>query len=191
RDGAPATVAIATAPIARGTRVDDRLVASAFDERVVPRAYVPAGAIGAAEDLLGTVAAVDLPRGAYLTAADFSGGPRGGGVGFRLREGERAITVNALVAPDGAEPSPGRRADMLASGVGGGATTALVISGAEILAVANDAAEAMDSRDEGAGTPDAGAPGRRRVTLRVTAGQAPAVVRADAFAKELRLVMRP
>jgi hypothetical protein len=67
----------------------------------------------------------------------------------------------------------------------------LVLSGAEILAIVNAAAETTVSRDEGTDTPDAGAPGRRRVTLRVTAGQAPAVVRADAFAKELRLVMRP
>lgn len=186
REGAPVTIAVAAAPIARGTRIDDRLAVSAIGERVVPRAYTPVGAVKAAENVLGMVTTVDLPRGAYLTTADFSGGPLSGGAGFRLRDGERAITINALVTPDDAEPAPGRQADVLASGVGGGASTSLLLSGAEILAVADAAAETSDSLDQAAG-----APPHRRITLRVAAGQAAAVVRADAFAKELRVVMRP
>lgn len=190
RDGSPVAIAVALTPIARGARVDDKLLVAAVGRRLVPRAFVPKGAVRAGEDLLGSIAAVDLPQGAYLTAADFSAVESAGGTGFNLRRGERAVSVNALVAPDGADPSPGRQADLLASGIGGGSSTTLVLAGAEILAVADASVEQSEALD-GDDSSDGGGVPHQRITLRVSQAQAPSVVRADAFAKELRVLMLP
>lgn len=190
RDGSPVTIAVALAPIARGARVDDQLLVAAVGQRTIPRVFAPKGAVGEGEDLLGSVAAVDLPPGAYLTTADFSAAKSAGGTGFNLRRGERAVSVNALVAPDGADPSPGRQADLLASGIGGGSSTSLVLAGAEILAV-SDASATQTQPLDGEDSSDGDAVPRRRITLRVSQAQAPSVVRADAFAKELRVLMLP
>lgn len=177
RNGPLVSVPVAVAPIARGTRIDDALLAEAVADRSIPRSFVPAGTVKSTQDLLGAVAAVDIPRGAYLTAADVSPSGNVGGAGFKLRRGERAVTVDALVAPDGADPSPGGRIDLLASGIGGGSSTELVIARAEVLATG-------DANGEGVAS-------HRRITLRVAAAQAAAVVRADTFAKEVRAVAVP
>jgi hypothetical protein len=63
---------------------------------------------------------------------------------------------------------------LLSSGVGGANQTSLLLSGAEVLAI--DAAARGD---------------QARITLRTTAEQAIALIRADVFARELRAVMWP
>lgn len=207
--GAPVSVVVAAAPITGGTRMNADNLTALVTTRAIPRSYLPSGTVTAPEDLLDTVAAVDLPAGALLTAADFPGRAQAGGPGFRLRRGERAITVSAVVAPDAADPAPGRVADLLASGIGGVTTTVLVVAGAEILATGeassfaetptgDEPTEPEDSNggaadDDEFATAESPPPGppRRRVTLRLTADQAIAAVRADAFAKELRVVLRP
>ncbi|MBI4897944.1 MAG: hypothetical protein HY827_06215 [Actinobacteria bacterium] len=177
RNGPLVSVPVAVAPIARGTRIDDAVLAESVTDRSVPRSFTPIGAVRSQRDLLGAVAAVDIPRGAYLTVADLSFTGSAGGAGFKLRRGERAVTIDAVVAPDGTELSPGSEIDLLASGIGGGSDTDLVIERAEVL-VAGDVGEATTTS-------------RKRITLRVSASHLSAVIRADAFAKEVRAVTVP
>lgn len=173
RPGPLVRVLVSARPIARGSRLDD-LPPGALSSRRVPKSFAPVGALGSFSALPGRRAVVDLPPGAYITDATVAPVIA---TGYRLRRGERAVSVEAAVAPDGAEPAAGQSVDLLASGIGGAAETSLVLSGAELLAVA-------DGGDGAAGS-------ARRFTLRVAAAQAAPVVRADTFAKELRLLVRP
>lgn len=174
RPGPPVRVLVAARPIARGARLDE-LPSRAFLVRRIPRSFAPEGALGSLGALPGRRAAIDLPAGAFITGATLA--PAAAAAGFRLRRGERAVSVEAVVAPDGAEPVAGQSVDLLASGIGGAAETSLVLSGAQLLAVS-------DAGDGAAGS-------ARRFTLRVSAAQAAPVVRADTFAKQLRLLVRP
>lgn len=173
RPGPSVSVLVAARPIARGSRFDE-LPPRAFSSRRVPKLFAPVGALGAFSAIPGRRAVVDLPSGAYITGAMVV---PVAAAGYRLRRGERAVSIEAVVTPDGAEPAAGQSVDLLASGIGGAAETALVLSDAELLAVADAAGGA-------AGT-------ARRFTLRVAAAQAAEVVRADTFAKELRLLVHP
>ncbi len=177
RNGPLVRVLVAAAPIARGTRIDDVVLTEAVVGRNIPRAFLPAGGVKSTRELLGAVVAADIPTGAYLTANDVSPAGSVAGSGFELRRGERAVTVDALVAPDGANLSPGIQIDLLASGIGGGSATELVIARAEVLAIGDLAGEPAE-RDT-------------RITLRVSVEQVPAVIRADTFAKEVRAVVVP
>lgn len=173
RPGPLVSVLVAAQPIARGSRFDE-IPTRALSSRRVPKSFAPVGALSAFGAMRGRRAVVDLSPGAYIT--DAMAVPVAA-VGYRLRRGERAVSIEAVVTPDGAKPVTGQSVDLLASGIAGAAETSLVLSGAELLAVA-------DAGDDAAGT-------ARRFTLRVAAAQAAQVVRADTFAKELRLLVRP
>lgn len=174
RSGPAVAVLVTQRPVAAGRRFDE-LPPGSVKERRVPRMYAPPGAIGSADALAARRAAVDLPSGAPISDSVAVAAAVGGE--SRLRRGERAVSVEAVVMPDGAEPANGQTVDLLASGIGGATETSLVLSGAELLAVPVD---------------EAAAPGAaHRYTLRVSAVQAASVVRADTFAKQLRLLLRP
>ncbi|MFY9488157.1 MAG: Flp pilus assembly protein CpaB [Solirubrobacterales bacterium] len=182
--GPPLRLLVAAREIRRGDEIDADFIDSAVTSRMVPSAYAPVGALDSVESLAGTRALTDLPHGAYLTAESFSPTARGGG--YRLRANERAVTVAALAAA--VNPVAGQRVDVIASGVGGGTTTVPLLSGAEVLALGGDPAVSADT------SADAGSERTQRtiaVTLRVAADQATELVRADAFAKELRLLIIP
>ncbi|MFY9265254.1 MAG: Flp pilus assembly protein CpaB [Solirubrobacterales bacterium] len=183
--GNPVSVLVAAEPIPRGTLVDSRFLETSVGRRIVPAAYAPVDVLDATGSLSGARASIDIPAGGYLTSAAFSSAARG--AGYRLRADERAVTIDARVAPGGTTLPPGQRVDVLVSGLGGGSTTTLVLSGAEVLAVGDQTAGAESG--DGSGEP-AGAPGRE-VTLRATVDQATVLTRADAFAKEIRLLVRP
>lgn len=171
-------VRVATARIPRGTL----LGAAALDEltvvKRVPRAFAPADRVGEEGGLDGARTSVDLEPGAFLTGSVLAiegdeAVPR-----FRMRADERAVTVAATIGPDGGQVVPGDRVDVLAAGVGGAATVELIVEGAEVL-------------DATAGTGGAGgAAPRARLTLRVSSRQAAELVRAEAFAKEVRALLR-
>lgn len=173
RPGPLVTVLVAARPIARGSRLDD-LPPHAFSSRRVPKSFAPVGALSALGALSGRRTVVGLPPGTYITDATVA---PAADAGYRLRRGERAVSIEAVVAPDDAEPAAGQSVDLLASGIGGAAETALVLSGAELLAVSDAGGAAAETA--------------RRFTLRVAAAQTAPVVRADTFAKELRLLVRP
>ncbi|MGH2907332.1 MAG: hypothetical protein ACRDKI_11270 [Solirubrobacterales bacterium] len=87
---------------------------------------------------------------------------------FRLRRGERAVTVDARLDPAGAEARSGDTIDLVASGGDGDQDSRLLLAGAEVLQ----------------GT-------TRSLTLRVRSDQIAAVISADVFARELRAIIRP
>lgn len=174
RAGANVAVVVANRAISAGTEFGE-LPPDALSLRRLPKSYMPPEAIGSIGELAARRAAVDLPRGSLITAAVAAIVVANGG--YELRRGERAVSVEAVVSPDGARPAAGQTVDLLASGIGGAADTSLVLAGAEILA---------------AGDADASVPAvARRFTLRVGASQAASVVRADTFARQLRLLVRP
>lgn len=164
-------VVVAGAALVAGSRLDEQAVSALTISRV-PERFAPPGAISDSIDALGSKVLVDLPAGAMLTRSVLA--PEGSGDRFRLRPGERALSVEVVASPSGHQFAPGESVDLLASGFGGDQRTQLVIAGAEIL-LAGDGA----------------APDRPRLTLRLSAEQVAPVVRADVFAHELRAVQVP
>lgn len=170
-DGEHVSVLVAAKPIKAGQQLgsgeDVQLVAS----RSIPAKYSPPDAIGTRTQLKLLRAAADIEAGAFLTQSLFTA-PSGRG-GFRLRRGERAVTVGAKVAPDGAETGAGQRVDLIASSERDGGNSELILSGAEVLASPSSEHAAEEAR----------------ITVRVRASQASRLIRADVFARELRAVV--
>ncbi len=170
-DGATRSVVVAATAVAAGSQIDERAI-SGFRTSRIPRAYAPPDALSDAIDALGARVLVDLPPGALLTQSVLAS--REAGSQFKLRAGERAVSVEAVASPVGHVFAAGESVDLFASGFGGDQRTSQLISGAEILMVT-----------------DGPSPERPRLTLRLSAAQVPAVVRADVFAHELRAVQVP
>lgn len=195
RDGERVPVAIAAAALARGEPLTVEALESAVTTRMVPRSFAAAGAFVSADEIAGMRPVADLPPGTQLTPGLFAS--PGAGAGFKLRRGERAVTVAARFSPDGVESAPGATVDLLAAGVGGGTGVETVVAGAEILAITDGAGGGGGESDYGGQASSQGEspPGARRggsrLTLRVSESQAAALVRADAFAEDLRAVLRP
>lgn len=155
--------------LAAGLRIDERAT-TALRVAQMPEEFAPPDAVGDPAELVGARLRVELPAGAAITQSSISA--PGGGGGYRLRRGERAVSVQAKVSPAGREAAVGDQVDLFASGVGGSQQTLSLISGAEVLAV-----------DEAA------AAGKTELTLRLASAQVGPVVRADVFARELRAVL--
>jgi Flp pilus assembly protein CpaB len=164
------SVLIAAAPFQRGAELgaDAQLAL-----RAIPERFAPPDALNDPADAIGGRLQTAIPAGAFVTRSVLSGADELPGR-FKLRRSERAISVEAVVSPLGETLSTGDRVDLLASGFGGDQSTVSLISGAEVLDVA-----------------DGSAAGRARPTLRLAGDQVAAVVRADVFAHELRAVVRP
>lgn len=171
-DPASATVVVTSRELAAGSRISEAQM-TALAVRRIPRTYLPTGAITDPAEAAGRRVALALPAGSYLTDAALTGGGALGRAG-RLRAGERALTVDTVVAPAADELAAGDRVDLFASGIGGGQATDELITGAELLGI-----------EPGADS------GRARATLRLSAEQVSAVIRADVFARELRAVKVP
>jgi Flp pilus assembly protein CpaB len=161
-------VVLSPAELAAGSRIDEEVGAGLRVERV-PDRFAPPDAVGDPTELVGTRLLVDLPAGAAVTRSAVSSSESGGA--YRLRRGERAVSVAARLSPAGREAAVGDQVDLFASGVGGSQRTRSLIAGAEVLAV-EDGATA----------------GKTQLTLRLATTQVTAVVQADVFARELRAV---
>lgn len=164
------SVLVAAAPLERGAELGE---GAQLVLRAVPDRFAPPDAVSDPADALGERLETAIPAGAFVTRSILGGAAESTGR-FKLRRTERAITVEAVISPGGETLSAGDRVDLLASGFGGDQSTVSLISGAEVLDVAEGSAE-----------------GRARPTLRLASDQVVAVVRADVFARELRAVLRP
>lgn len=160
-------VLVSTTALEPGALVEDP---SVFEVRSQPARYSPADALAVPDEALGRRLATRLAAGAYVTESMFA---EADGGGLRLRRGERALTVDARIAPNEAEATAGMRVDLIASGIGGSTESEMLVTGAELLAIS----EAGD--------------GKNMLTLRLSAGQTLRVARADVFARELRAVIVP
>lgn len=177
-------VLVARIAIEAGTRIEAEAGVGLVTSVDVPADFAPPDALTDVSEVAALRALTDIPQGGYLTRSAFSGDRAA--AGYRLRSGERAISVDAVPAPVGTEPTPGSRVDLIASGIGGSQDTQVLIVGAEVLAVTE--AQQIDSQP---GEPDDRPTGPQgRLTIRVAASQVPAIVRADVFARELRAVIR-
>lgn len=171
RDGPRVAALVATEGLKAGTVITAQS-ASAIEVRDVPARFAPPDALASPEDAIGARTLAAVAPGGYVVRSLLAGGADDAPA-YRLRAGERALTVEVAVSPAGEVLAAGDRVDLYASGFGGDQHTDELISGAEVVA----AEEA-----EGA---------RTRATLRLAAGQVAAVIRADVFAHELRAVVRP
>jgi pilus assembly protein CpaB len=170
---------------ARDVRAGDRVTREALATRSVPARFVPPDALASAQSVLGAKATAAVPAGGYLTAAAFADGRGQSGRGPILRRGERAVTVEVAAGGGVEELAPGARVDVLVStesGAGGGRTT-IALANAELLQIASGVAGTAESSTDPTG-PTALA------TLRVTLRQAIALIEADNFAREIRLLPR-
>lgn len=165
-------VVVADAPLAGGEAITEAELGTL---RVVsmPRRWAPPDALGDPVDALAARPQVDLPAGIALSRSLLIA--EGGQPRWRLRSGERALSVEAVVSPDGEQLAAGSLVDLYASGFGGSQLTSQLISGAEVLAA---------GEEEGEGR------AKQRFTLRLAAGQVAHVIRADVFAHELRAIKR-
>jgi pilus assembly protein CpaB len=167
-------------------RAGRRITSGALGVRRVPVRYAPPGAVRDAGAVIGRRVAVAVAPGADLDPAMLAV-PReadGGPATASLRDGERALDVIGLAAPDAIVP--GGRIDVLVTSSGpDGAPGAsrVALAGAEVLA--SHPADAAGGQDATAGLP------RVRATLRVGAGQAATLASALSSASAVRLLARP
>lgn len=144
------------------------LRAGDVEPREIPARWAPLGAAGSAGEVVGTVPAVRIPRGAYVTAAALTAAD-GASI---VRRGERAVEILAAGSPD--LVAPGARVDVLVTRERAG--TRLALQDVEVLS--------SRSAEDAAGT------ARIAATLRVTLRQAVYLTAAQTFARELRLLPR-
>ncbi|MFL5894104.1 MAG: SAF domain-containing protein [Thermoleophilaceae bacterium] len=165
-------VVIARAPIAARTRIGPGDVDARLAIARIPSRFVPPGAVSNPLRAIGTTAAIDIPRGAYLTKAALAPprDPR-----TALRRGERAIDVEVsggarLAALGG----PGARVDVVVTSEprNGPPRAFVAADGAELLAL---------RRGDG---------GHAVATLRVPVRQAVFLTAATSFGRDARLLVR-
>jgi Flp pilus assembly protein CpaB len=165
-------VVVARAPLGAHARIGPQQVAENLAVARIPARFVPPGALRDPLRAVGATAAVDIPRGGYLThaALEPARDPRS-----LLRPGERAIDV---------EVSGGAR---LAALGGPGARVDVVVTteprdGAPRAFVAADGAELLSLRR--------GDSGHAVATLRVPVRQAVFLTAATSFGRDARLLVR-
>jgi len=149
--------------------------------RVLPRRYAPPDAVAGATQLAGARLAVALPAGSVLTAAVLRAPDAAAEAA--LAPGERVADVVAHGDPRAVVP--GARVDVLVTRDGDGTragTTTLALQDVQVL----DAHPAPAAED--AESPSGGA--RVAVTLRVRVRDAVYLAAAQAFARDIRLLVR-
>ena len=172
--GTYANALVARADVKAGKRV----VASDLALRRMPARFVPPDVLAQAADALGLRAAVEIPRGSYVTASALATPGGSGQDGAALAPGERALDV--AVSNTGAAElgGPGARVDVLVTTGkdGGPGRTHLALQDVQLLGVRNGAGEESD---------------HLIATLRLTVRQAVYLTAAQNFAQEVRLLPRP
>jgi Flp pilus assembly protein CpaB len=165
-------VVVARAPIPARTRIGPAEVAERLAVARIPARFVPGGVVRDPLKAVGATAAVDIPRGGYLTTSAIAAArdPR-----LALRPGERAIDVEVsggarLAALGG----PGARVDVV--------VTTEPRNGAPRAFVAADGAELLSLRP--------GDGGNAVATLRVPVKQAVFLTAATSFGRDARLLVR-
>ena len=172
-------VVIAAQALAPGLVIDTESVTTALSVAPVPASVSLAGTIHDPSEAIGRRIAVPVAAGEPITQAVLGGAP---GLGPEpLAVGERAVAV-PLSAAGGlaAGLTTATRVDVVAStGEGPAGRTAMVVSDAEVLAVAEPAS--VDGQAVAGG----------EALLRVSSGQALRITAALNFAREVRLLVRP
>lgn len=165
----------------RDVRAGALIPAGALGVRRVPLRYAPADAFGAAADVVGRRAAVDLARGVDLAPSLVAAGAGAHAApAWTVRPGERVAPLVAVGDP--AAIAPGRRVDVVVTrddGSGGAGTTRLALQDVEVL---SSRAAPGDERPDGLP--------RVALALRVSVRQAVYLAAAQSFAHEVRVLPR-
>jgi pilus assembly protein CpaB len=152
--------------------------------RTLPRRYAPPDAVTSAAQLAGARVAVALPAGSILTASVLRTGSAAAAPEAALVPGERVAEV--VAHGDSRAIVPGARVDVLVTREGNGTragTTVLALEDVEVLAARPMRADAVDLPAGGDGE-------RVAAFLRVRLGDAVYLAAAQAFAREIRLLVR-
>ena len=134
--GGLVTVIVSTVDIPAGTALDELIEQGAFSGLDIPGDVVVSGAVVELSQLQGTVASAPVLAGEQIPLARVSGGLPGGSLG--IPEGFQAISVS--LSPQQAVGNVINQGDHvvvygLFGGGGAGATSAVVIPDAQVLAV--------------------------------------------------------
>ena len=150
--------------------------------RALPRRYAPPDAVASAARLAGARMAVALPAGSILTASVLRDGV-GAAPEAALGSGERVAEVVAHGDPRAIVP--GARVDVLVTREGDGTragTTVLALEDVEVLAARRAPLDAAD--------PNAAGGARVVASMRVRVRDAVYLAAAQAFARDVRLLVR-
>jgi pilus assembly protein CpaB len=152
--------------------------------RALPRRYAPPDAVASAAQLAGARIAVALPAGSILTASVLRIDSAAAAPEAALAPGERVAEV--VAHGDVRAIAPGARVDVLVTREADGTrdgTTVLALEDVEVLA-------ARPARAEAADLPTGGDGGRVVACLRVRVADAVYLAAAQAFARDIRLLVR-
>lgn len=192
RVGPAVPVLVAGEDLPAGARLEE--AAGALSVRSVPARYVPADALADPAEAAGLRLAAPLRRGAYVTTGVVEPGEEDPALGSPLRPGERALEVSVAGLGGAAGATPGARVDVIVTTeprAGGAGRTYVALEDVELLELRAGGSEGEDGAaadPPGAGGAGAGGPA---ATLRLTSRQAVFLTAAQAFAREIRLVVRP
>lgn len=187
--GPLAPVVVAAAEIPQGAAIGHRRAEGSLEVRRVPERFVPPGALRSSREAIGLLALAPIPHGSYVLAAHL-GPPEADAADdpAAAPRGSRPVDVTVSGGEAVGALPPGTRVDVLVTrdDPAGGGRTAIEHAAVTLLGVA-PVAEPDLGPDLDAG----GAVGRWVATLAVTRRQAVALVEAEAFARDLRLLPRP
>jgi Flp pilus assembly protein CpaB len=177
--GALRPVVVAAARLPAGEDLDPAAAETDLEVRQVPTRFVPLGALRDPAEALGLAPAAEIPRGAYLLAAQLRP-PHSDAPGPRLPGGRRpveiAVSGAAALAVGGGDPV-GSRVDVVVTTepAGGGVGHTYV------------AAAAVPLLGLGAG-PEGEAGGIAEATLGLTRPQALRLIAAESFARQVTVM---
>lgn len=175
-------VLITAAPLERGAKLSAKELSRATEQREVPMAFLPPDVLTDRAQAVGLSPAVPIPSGSYLAASLLRApGPapaRQGPVAAGLRPVEVRISGGGAIVPLG----PGVDVDVVA------AEETFAGSNPRVRVLARRV-ELVDLREDSAG---AESPAEAWLaTLALDRHTALAVIEADNFAREVRLIPRP
>jgi pilus assembly protein CpaB len=170
---------VATALVARSDIKAGKAVrAGDLALRTTPARFLPPDALRSSGDAFGLRAAVDIPRGSYVTASSLASPSGSDEDAASLAPGERALDVTVSNTSTAELGGAGARVDVLVTtGRDGSAgRTKLALQDVQLLAMRPGAGQDSD---------------KLVATLRVTVRQAVYLTAAQNFAQEVRLLPRP
>jgi Flp pilus assembly protein CpaB len=182
-------VVVVDRAIDRGSRITPHLAANALTIRELPGRFLPPDGLDDPSLALGSRAVGDIPAGSYLLAsllrragAEPPGQPSVG-------KGLRPVEVVVSGGPGGAVgmPAPGSRVDVLAADEPGSTSNPRV----RVLARGVPLVSLEPLRDDALADPAAGSPPASWLaTLALDRRRSLAVIEADNYAREVRLLAR-